>query len=467
MRKIHQSFIATLEQFEQSQPDRPVFVNMESIAFQVNDLFGPRLEEVISKYKALVDSGVKKRVVDDAKDLRAELEGVINSRLNTKVEIITNQYLAATIPNVYVPHNPVIRDDIRFVYETWTEIGGQETLAKLKNKTVVGSVDTKNVRVSGWFSQQQCPVFMDFYTLFHKFKLTVPEVTAILLHELGHVFKGIVFCANINSTNQVLSDIARNISQSGHGDVKYVYSKIKTIYPNATVEIAEGLCSGNRVIMNVSAYRVFVGATRTLMNNSTYDRTSFEALADQFSTRFGYGLPLVTGLEKFEDRYSEYRASVEMYESLKSALLFTCFMSLACFALVLIPNPVARIYGALVGTLFSFITKLLIDTQRPSTKDMTYDNIRDRYMRIRNQIVELIKDPELDTEIKTNLLNEISAIDIVIEDKQVFRSALERLAASIIPSDKKTVMSIQQQREIEDMIANDIFVSAQRLSLRA
>jgi hypothetical protein len=467
MRKIHQSFIATLEQFEQANPDNRLAVTTESIAFQTNDTFGPRLEEVVGKFKALVDSGVKKRVVDDAKELREELSAVINSRLNIKVEIITNQYLAATIPNVYVPHNPVIRDDIRFIYETWTEIGGQELITKLKNKTVVGSVDTKNARVSGWFSQQECPVFIDFYTLFSRHKQTVPEVTAIILHELGHVMKGIIFCANINSTNQVLGDIARNISGSGHGDVKYVYSKIKSIYPEATMEIAEGLCSGNRVVMNVSAYRTFVGATKTLMNNSTYDRTTYEAMSDQFATRFGYGLSLITALEKFEGRYSEYEASVDMYESVKSALLFTCFTSLACFALVMVPAPAARIFGLLIGTMFSFLTKILIDTQRPSTKDMTYDNIRDRYMRIRNQIVELIKDPELSTDVKSSLLNEISAIDIIIEDKKVFRSSLERLAAAVIPSDRKAVVSIQQQREIEDMIANDIFVSAQRLSLRS
>lgn len=467
MRNIYKSFFSTLESFQQNDIYDAKLVTMESIAFQNNDTFGPRLEEVISKFKALVDSGVKKRVVNDAKELRSEIEDIISSRLNIKIELITNSYLAATIPNVYVPHNPVIREDIRFIFEQLDNAGGQNLLEKLKNKTVVGSVDTKSARVSGWFSQQVCPVFIDFYSFFNDYKMTVPEVTAILLHELGHVFKGIIFCANINTTNQVLSDIARNINKPGYSDIKYVYTKLKSIDPLTTHEIAQGLCSGNKVIMNISAYRVFVGVTKSLMNDGAYDKTTYEALSDQFCTRFGYGLPLVTGLEKLENTYSEYQESVELYQDLSDLLIKTCLISLGCFMMTLIPNIIVKIFGVILGTGFSLLAKVLIDTQRPSIKDMTYDNIRDRYMRIRNQIVELIKDPDLTSDVKTSLLNEITAVDLIIEDKKVFKSSIEKLASFIIPSDRKTVVSIQQQREIEDMIANDIFVSAQRLSLKA
>lgn len=468
MRNIHQSFMATLEQLNSKYADDSVALTMESIAFQNNDTFGPQLEEVVNKFKGLVDAGVKRRVVDDAKELRKEIEDIIESRLRIKIDLITNSYIAATIPNVYVPHNPVIRDDIRSIYENFSDISGQDLMKKLKNNTVVGSVDTKAARVSGWFSQQTCPVFIDFYRLFKDFNMSVPEVVAIMLHELGHVFKAIVFCANTNTTNQVLSDIARNINEKGYGDVKYVFAKIKTIYPQASIDLAEGLCSGNKVVMNVSTYRLFVGATESLMNNSTYDKTGFEAMADQFASRFGYGLHLVTGLEKFESNYSEYQGSVELYHAVVKTMIYSSLISISCFICVVIPgvNIALKAYGALIGTLFGMIAKIMFDTQRPSTKDMTYDNIRDRYMRIRNQIVELIKDPELNTDVKTSLLNEISALDIIIENKKVYTSALTKLATAVFSSDSKAAISIQQQREIEDMIANDIFVSAQRLSLQ-
>jgi hypothetical protein len=190
-------------------------------------------------------------------------------------------------------------------------------------------------------------------------------------------------------------------------------------------------------------------------------------VSDQFATRFGYGLQLITGLEKFEDKYSEYDASKDIYILLRNMMILTAITSVTGFCMMLSTQISAKIFGFLFGTFWAWATKVFLDTQRPSAKDMTYDNIRDRYMRIRNQIVELIKNPDLSVDVKTALLSEISAIDIIIEDKKVFRSSIERLVSSVIPSDRKAVVSIQQQREIEDMIANDIFVSAQRLSLRS
>lgn len=463
MRNIHTSFIDTLEQLQQTSPSPAKLVTMESIAFQNNDDFGPRIEEICAKYKAMIDSGVNRRVVDNAVELRKQLEDLIFSRLKVKVVMVVNGYIAATIPNVYVPHNPVIRDDIRWVYEQVEDISGQDKLSRLKNNTVIGSVDTKTAKVSGWFSNQVCPLFINFYDLIKKYDLSVPEVTAIILHELGHVFQGIVYCANINTTNQVLADIARNISKPGYSDTTYIYNRIREVYPGATKDMAESLCSGKSVVMNIALYRLVTGSTRSLMQDKAYDKTGYEALSDQFSTRFGYGLHLVTGLEKFESVYSEYEGGEYVYGEVKKVMIVAGLLSVLSFACMVIPNPAIKLVSALVGIIFGFIVKSAVDTQRTSAKEMTYDNIRDRYKRIRNQIVELIKSPDLSTDVKTALLNEISAIDLVLNNKEVFSSSMEKFFIRWNSNDRLSAQDIALQRELEDMIANDIFVSANRL----
>ncbi len=464
MRNTYKSFISTLEEYKLHNPDPFQILTNESIAFQNDDDFGPRLEEVINKYKTMIDSGANKRAVNAAADLRAEIENIIYSRLNIRIKLGTSKYVACVFPNVYVPHNPMIREDLRVMYEKYSGISGQADIQKLKSGTVVGGVDTKTAKVSGWFTKQVCPVFINFYFLLGTMKLTVPEVTAIVLHELGHIFKAIVFCSNINTTNQILADVARNISTKGYGDVNYVYSKIKTIYPDAQMDLAESLCSKDRVVMNVALYRLVVGSTKSLMTESTYDKTGYEALSDQFSTRFGYGLYIVTGLEKFEKDFSEFQMNEEIYTSVKQVLIVSSLISIALYAMVIIPNPAIKVISVLFALFFNFIGKSAVDTQRATTKNMTYDNIRDRYKRIRNQIVEMIKDPSMDHDVKTAVLNEIAAIDMIISEKKVFVSGIETLANKYIPSDRRAFEDIRTQRELEDMIANDLFVSANRLA---
>lgn len=463
------TFIASVEAFQAKHPDmfRKPVCTMEGIAFQKDDIFGSQIEAIVQKYKDLVDAGLNQKAIASEKGLKTELEELVLRRLGLKVKLVTDSYLAATIPNVYVPHNSVINHDIRWLYEQLDNEVGQKQIRKLKDNVVLGNVNTETAKISGWFSQQTAPLFINFKTLFKSFDVTVPEVTAFILHELGHDWSAVEYSSAVNQTNRILSELARYISTDERKDVDYIYRNVKEVYPDATRDIAEGLASGNSVVMSIANYRLIVGTVNTLMFDKAYDRTTFEASSDNFAARFGYGLEIVTGLEKLEKKYPEYEGSKERFKA--QLIVFSI-----CAALTVLYTFIAYSGGAVaflfLGPLLYLlivVMALLVGAQRTAGKDMTYDNIRDRYMRVRAQMVELIKDPTVDREAKLAILDQIKTIDLIIANKRVFTSFVEKFFRKVSVVDRKAFASIEAQQEIEQMIANNVFVAANRLALKA
>lgn len=437
----------------------------ENISFQLNDSFGPALESVLQKYKDLVDQGTGVRGIHAAKDLHAEVQKLVFDRFGIKIKLITNEHLAATMPNVYVSHNPMVQDRIRDLYEAYPEVGGQDAIKALPNFRELGTINQGTVKATGWFSEQEVPLWMSFAHLFGQMKLSVKEVTAIVLHELGHVWEGVVFSANINTTNQILADVARHIQKDNRDkDAKYVYQRVRQVNPKMTMDIAQGLCSDNRVVMNVALFRMVSGMSESLMANHVYDRTSFEALADQFASRFGYGQYLISGLNTMWGDDGEYQMYKTIYESSLGAMVICAIATIGGLCMVA-AGGAGAVVGAILSLLFSFLFKCFFDSTRVSTKDMTYDNIKQRFQRIRNQMVELLKDKEIPAATRKAVLEQIIAADDLIDQKDVFEGGIERITAKIFPSDRNAKASIQFQQEVEALVANDLFVKSAALKL--
>lgn len=468
MRLRPTTFMATLESYQKSNPEPVTILTTESIAFQKNDMFGPQLEAVFAKYQDLIEAGASKTAIGNNKVFIKEIESIVKARLGISIKLITNKNTAATIPNVFIPHNGIIREEIRYIYETYNKVSGQAALRTKSHGDILGTVNTQTVKVTGWFSEQVVPVYINVWKLMSVLKFTPAEVVSVILHELGHDFNAILFSSRINTSNRVLSDIIAHISDKDRGgSVDYIYINGKIINPDMTKDIAEGLLSGDQLVMSISLYRLMIGSTKTLMDSAVYDRTGFEAVSDIFATRFGYGLESITSMEKMEKLDPEY----EMDRELNNGILAFVSMQLAfslifAFSAVMATSFVIKTILGLCIYLDMTMAISLLNYLTPSGKDMTYDNIRDRYSRIRLQMVEIIKDPDVPDNVKRVLLDQISSVDIIISEKKVFVGVIERISRFIRPSDRRIVANIELQRSIENMIANDIFVSVNKLALK-
>lgn len=460
--RLTRNFMQTLEHLQSSNTAAPV-LTMESIAFQHNDPFCQVLEAVVGEFVDLAKKPEGQVLIEKNTYLKSKFIEMIMGRFGLNIELITDGYLCSVIPNTLVPHNPMIRDTLAANYEKYGW-GGIDSVKKLKNNTFLGTVDTKNAKVSGWFSKPTVPLFINFFDLVDYYKHTVKEIAASILHEIGHAFQACLYVANVNTTNQILADVVTHLHENDYkADIGYVYKKIKNLTGDKAAQISEGLASGNRVVLGISTYRLLMHSTRSLMSDKTYDRTSFEAMSDHFVSRFGYGTEFIRALERAEGVYSENEYYRDNWEATLWQLgLFTVGWVLSLGILL---AGSAIVIGGLGIFVFSYLSYLTTLDQRTSTKEHTYDDIKQRYLRIRAQLVQSIKSPKISSKTRILVLSQITEADKIISDKLVFQSFVGKVTDVVFFSDARAVKSIRNQQECEQMIANDLFISANRLMI--
>ena len=428
----------------------------ENILFQNNDSFGYKLEAVITEIREKLKD--KENISNELK----QIEEIVFDRLKMKIKLkVKGGPIAATAPFIVSSMHALYNyrfQNIPF-FRLFNLNLNNGSLGKLNDKT--GFIDYDKVELGGVFSEQQTVVWMDFPELFSTYKLTTPEVTAVLLHELGHVFHIFSYSVKLETTNSVLNEIVKAKTESRQLRQDVVYKKLKTINPELREKEVESLLSGTGVAGSVEWIRLVTGSDSNLVksqtSNSKYDNTTSERLADDFASKFGYGKHVMLALEKFPSQsYTEqpfYQLNQLIFELASMVATYGIGVSLLGIA------PVV-----MVTTIASFVL-LKLSNSGEDSKDYTYDNGFRRYKRIRNSIIEIIKDPDLDKVTVNNYINAIEIIDSVLAKTTNKEDIYDLIMNYIYPKSKNTAENILQQQELEDLANNDIFLRAAQLRI--
>lgn len=445
---------------EQTQAQIPT---LEAIDYQINDSFGPDLEVIIGKFVEMVEKDTPSKYIEGNKELKDEFNQLVLKRLGLNVYLITDSILAATMPNVYNPYNIVNQDEFKDALTgEYNSIMGSGLLYNKQSGFKMGTIDNKKAKVSGWFSEQPVPVFINFIELVNDYKITVPEITAILLHELGHVYEGAALCAKTVSTNQVLAEASRRaVDMEPNERQEFIYQELKKLNEDIKKEDIEGLSNSSPVVMGVSMFRAIVSSVQSL-SGSRHDRTTYESLSDSFATRFGYAEHVATGLDKLLN--SPVRKLFQSANSILVAVLVvqSIVSLIRTFSSLVVSKNLS--FKILIGILRNIVNIFVFTAmERENTRDMTYDLDKDRFIRLRNNLVGLLKNTSIDNKTRRATLEQIKTIDGIIDKSWNFRGVIGQLSIMLSPIDRRTYKAIQAQQELEKMIANDIFVNAAKL----
>lgn len=442
---------------------------MEAIAYQRNDRFGPDLEEIIQEYVDLVKAKTPSKVIEGNKVLKERFAKVVKDRIGMTVYLITNSYDAATIPNVLVEHSAMNRDAMRQYFEVDPTAAGVGLLKAAEDGKKLGTVNTETVKVTGWMAEQPIAVFMNFEKLLGLADFTTAELTAIVLHELGHDFEAAAMANRANHNNQVLADLVRHIKNKDRGgSVEYIYRELKSIDPKLEKETIEGLFSGDTVVMGVSAFRLIQGTIRSISGSSVYNRTAFESMADSFAVRFGYASPLASGLDKLlNDPARIFNKNLIM--------VFNTFVAISTFMSVITMLTLlfkVRNAASLVKLVISLVQNmgllaLIGKLYRTSSEDYAYDRDNERLDRIRKNVLEMAKNPEIDKKTKIALIEQLKELQTIVKNTPPDINPLQKVLNLVFKGDWNSATSIAAQKQIEDMIANDLFISSMKLSNKA
>jgi hypothetical protein len=436
---------------------------MEMIDFQ-NDKFGERLEGVVTRIYKVIDNTIG--ITSDRVALLSEtkeLAMLVKSRLGFGVDIITHKALAAVMPfygqahSIFIPkkwHGELADDFV------------QEQLNAVKsNKKDKGTVNTAEARVGGVFADVVIQLFIDFLQLKNVYRCTPAETTGIMLHELGHAFCGMEYSDRMDTNNQVLADLTKAIlGKKSNKDVNYIFRELKTVNPKIKREEADKLMSSDKTVASYNWFKYIIDisgdGTGTQIENGKYSSTSFEQMADNFASRFGYGRHVTTGLDKLiKSGWSP--------EKQRSAWLFWQIFILIGIVTMVWWLAVAISGGFLLEILIgALLTVMFVSTSGEDGRDYTYDKLKLRYIRIRNDLVESLKDPKMDKKEVKTIVDNIYVIDGCIKETFEYNNLLDGFLNVFWSSDRRAGKSIQEEQLLEELASNMLFVRAAELRLK-
>lgn len=423
-------------------------VAMEAIGFQ-----GP---EVANKLAAYLTDIMQERTGKeaDASKARKDMIKYLKDTTGMKLDIIFDTDMAPCTLPFHI--NP----DTILGYKTLKDFYVEEsnaTMKRLKEVKNRSHIDLDKGRVSGIFSEYETPIYMGYYAL-RSLRMTPREIAAILAHEVGHCLVAYEMAFRTVRTNQILAAASKAAAGGDKGQYEYVLKtaeEVLDLKSGMFDEIKE--TKDQKTVMTV----IMGKAERkthddSLMGNTTYDITTFEALADNYAARLGLGKELVTGLEKL---YREFGAAEFSFRARIAATMLDIYSVVSMIGAVIAmgSNP---IMGALYLGLNMWGLYARLDGRDHNN---VYDKLTIRFKRVKEQIIQYLKDKSLPAADVKRSLESVAHIEKTIAQISEYKGFLPAIFNMVDPASRAVNSARDIQQNLEAMVANDMYLKAAAL----
>jgi len=431
-------------------------VALEIISMQ-ETAFGENIEKEISSIVADIDNNTIK-TSKDIVDLPAikNIEQLIYKRLGMSVKLVVDNknIMAALLPLYLHMFNPQSYKNIR----GGGSIKSQEEF--IKNISTKGTVDTKTAKLGGVFSTYQHRLYLNIFRLSTIFNMTAGEITAVMLHELGHGFNSLEYSHRLASTSVVLEDLANHVKGNDGGETSYVYNKLQLLDKSTTKELAEEIVDDRtNTVLNNTILNVLSNVTTSAESNSYLDTTS-EQSADLFATRFGYGRQLIIGVDKLETTLKNIPDYIAPLSNGFMQFLVFYNMTVSVFAFFL-GFLLASSYMFILGIIMSVIASLLNTSLKESVGPATnYDDAYNRYKRIRSDVVRELKNSELSKKEIEPILESIYSIDSILKTVKSDKVFLHTVNKILSRNEAIYLNNKTKTQLMESLANNELFVKS-------
>ena len=420
-------------------------ISQEAINFQANSML---LQDLTFAFQNYISSGKYDQKGMDLLNLSKIVQK--HTGLNLEFKVMPGELNAFAVPPFLDPNSPLMDRFRIFGLDSVEQLGDYHMSFKKVTaftKELRGSIDREHGRVSGVFSKILTSVTIGS-GLWERAKLTPEEVAAVCLHEIGHVFTFLECLMQTATMNMVLVSANQALAKTTEMNHRLQLVFETELALGVKVEDKESLARPN--IKPDTFNAVFLKAAmdptlRSSAGSATYDLRSSEFLADQFAARYGAGRALVTGLDKMMRAMGgQHRRSLATHIAVQA--IWTVY-----YGLQLVATPIA---GAI-------IIVLLLIFANPEAK--VYDDPAERLLRIRNDLVQSMKDPSLPAKTREQLVKDIELVDKAREGVVDRRSYFTYIWMAVSSKRREQFKQMRFQQEIEGLVNNEFFVKSQQL----
>lgn len=431
---------------------------LEMIEFQSPELHNNITAE-LTRYR---ESGkfTTKTIRKDTK-----IQEMLRKKTKMKISLFVNE---STDPNAWVMlpmidlNHPLFKQRI-FGISEMERFWDRAKKAEDVGQRLTGMVDLEKGQVSGDFEDLEFEVSVTRGLL--SSGLTAGEISAVILHEIGHAFSVFAFIGRAFSTNYMLYDTLNSLKGNTEKQrrmeiVSYAQRYFDPANPISEQEASDLADSDDKtlepIILGIYARRI--RNEFSVNDNTYYNLHQAEEIADMFASRHGAAADLATGLDKIMSTSLHYRL---MHKESTPMYVATEIFKVLAFVFNMITIP----FG--IGA-FMIIVKFAIGTGTIHAKDL-YDTPYRRLEAINRQTVEAIKRLERsknvgDTEIRNRLIRDFNVTSNVIKDMHDRKSLFEMIWKGINVRRWSEKEIEEYQRDIETLTHNELFVNASRIN---
>lgn len=436
----------------------------ESIAFQSKAFFRS-LVALIKDYRAGGKSALER--TGALRNISMTISQHTNLLISVREAGVGGSNALVIFPTIN-PHNVI--NDRKLKDEVLQII--QHANRKRFSEVMDGWVDAATATVGGYFANIPHAMWMSNDLLDSKL-LTEEEVAAVIIHETGHAFTMLQFVADATISNIVLEDAARKYAEEPD------YKKSRFILDQAALAVGDNDRTWSFEIKDNTSKeigaRVFLMHTQAgrlnADNKRKYTYDNCEELADIFAVRHGAGEALMnfraklareqmnTGTARYE-RTSTYFFLLARLLAAVAGTAFGGLMAVQGFGHaggILIFSQVVSGVHALKEAAKNFGKAL-------DAKDMASN--RTLITKVRNQMINALKDSDLPADARKDLLKGIDAGFIILEGE--INEADTTLVQTLVDFFDRGRVDQRMSREYTDRLEmltnNELFAKAYKLT---
>ena len=344
-------------------------------------------------------------------------------------------------------------------------IKSTEELQNAMGKGVI--VNNKNAKIIGLPKEYVIHVLTDPDEIL-SCELTARELTAVILHELGHNFNEIAYSHKLTRDSIVLTDTfidnIRNKNKSPKESLLIAYAQAHN-RPDVLKLRDKNIISVGLTLLHENLKGIKAEMNAGGMYNS-------ERLADQFASKFGVEAELVSALDKVRKFYNKVRYKYLAILPLISAGLFLLIYIITITPVLAVGVAFSHLIPFLSViasiSIVMFITTVfdLFFPDSDITKSQVHGSDFTRYTAIRNDMIRNLRNLNLDKQATKQAIANIETVDYIISKTPKPRKGPFEAVLNFLNGGKQ-----KEMQKIDELLAslseNDLHLASAKLSTLA
>ena len=416
-------------------------VNESNVHLYTSDL----MKDLSAAYRYLRDKDNVRTVYSDSVGLKMITDAIFK-HTGIKMEIVKNAPLFAMMP-------PDLNRNHVLLKEKNDKGSYSSDEVRKRQGKIEASVDLKNFKVGGDFSNMIVYLYIDPYMIFDNY-YREEILSAFTMHEVGHAFSYFALSAHQYSANLPLLNTLNKITNTENTEEIKLILKEWNGYSSTTTKVSEDLATKDKRVIVEAIVVNKLRDDRSITKHTEYDKINSEHLADKFAVRMGAGTYLAEGLDLLNVKYGS------RYRGLKSFIDNEIDLFKYGFFTLVLPE-----FSGNYKTRFHKFLAILLAYSNAS--DGVYDNDINRFNRIRNDMVSMLKDETINKALGERIRNDIKELDDILSNYKHYISAFGYLVDLVVPSKRRLLAQTELYEQLEALSSNNLFVAAHDLRTTA